>query len=49
MQILIIPVISALIGYITNVVAIRLLFWPRQPVNLGFFIYKACCLKDKLI
>ncbi|NLB88099.1 MAG: DUF445 family protein [Syntrophomonadaceae bacterium] len=36
-QILVIPVISALIGYITNVVAIRLLFWPRQPVNLGFF------------
>lgn len=34
---LIIPVISALIGYITNVVAIRLLFWPRKPVNLGFF------------
>lgn len=36
-RILIVPVISALIGYITNVVAIRLLFWPRQPVNLGFF------------
>lgn len=34
---LIIPVISALIGYITNVVAVKLLFWPRQPVNLGFF------------
>lgn len=31
------PLISALIGYITNVVAIRLLFWPKQPVNLGLF------------
>lgn len=31
------PLISALIGYITNVVAIRLLFWPQQPINFGFF------------
>jgi uncharacterized membrane protein YheB (UPF0754 family) len=31
------PLISALIGYITNVVAIRLLFWPRQPINFGLF------------
>lgn len=30
-----IPFISALIGYITNVVAIKLLFWPQQPINLG--------------
>jgi len=29
------PVISALIGYITNVVAIKLLFWPQHPINLG--------------
>jgi hypothetical protein len=32
-QVLAIPIISAFIGYITNVVAIKLLFWPRQPVN----------------
>lgn len=32
-----IPLISALIGYFTNVVAIKLLFWPQQPINLGLF------------
>ncbi len=36
-RIVIIPVVSALIGYITNVVAIKLLFWPKKPINLGFF------------
>lgn len=36
-QLLMLPVISAFIGYITNVVAIKLLFWPREPVNLLFF------------
>lgn len=36
-QLVTIPVISALIGYITNVLAIKMLFWPRQPVNMGIF------------
>lgn len=36
-QLLALPVISAFIGYITNVVAIRLLFWPKKPINLGLF------------
>lgn len=36
-QFIILPLISALIGYITNVVAIRMLFRPRKPVNLLFF------------
>lgn len=36
-QLLALPIISAFIGYITNVVAIRLLFWPKRPVNLGLF------------
>lgn len=36
-QLFAIPVISALIGYITNVVAIKMLFWPRKPINLLFF------------
>lgn len=36
-QLLALPVISAFIGYITNVAAIKLLFWPRQPVNLIIF------------
>lgn len=32
-----IPIISAFIGYLTNVVAIKMLFHPRQPVSiLGF-------------
>jgi uncharacterized membrane protein YheB (UPF0754 family) len=34
---IILPLISALIGYLTNVVAIKMLFWPRQPVNLLFY------------
>ena len=29
-----IPVIGALIGYCTNVIALRMLFWPREPVIL---------------
>ncbi|HCF50814.1 MAG TPA: hypothetical protein DER60_11065 [Syntrophomonas sp.] len=37
MQLLTIPLIGAFIGYITNVFAIKMLFWPRQPVNLVFF------------
>lgn len=32
-----IPLISAFIGYLTNVVAIKMLFWPRQRINLPFF------------
>lgn len=36
-QLILIPIISAFIGYFTNVLAIRLLFWPREPVNLGFY------------
>lgn len=30
-------VISTLIGYVTNVVAVKMLFWPRRPINLGFY------------
>lgn len=37
LYLIVIPVISALIGYITNVVAIKLLFWPKKPINLGIF------------
>ncbi|MGI6469214.1 MAG: DUF445 family protein [Syntrophomonadaceae bacterium] len=37
MQLLAIPLIGAFIGYITNVFAIKMLFWPRQPVKLVFF------------
>lgn len=37
MQLLAIPVIGALIGYITNVFAIKMLFMPQKPVKLAFF------------
>lgn len=37
MLIYLIPLISAFIGWITNLVAIKMLFHPRQPVNLGFY------------
>jgi uncharacterized membrane protein YheB (UPF0754 family) len=36
-QLIAVPIISAFIGYVTNVVAIKLLFWPKQPVNCGLF------------
>ncbi|MDD3268471.1 MAG: DUF445 family protein [Syntrophomonadaceae bacterium] len=36
-KLIIIPLISALIGYFTNVVAIKLLFWPQQPINFRIF------------
>lgn len=31
-----IPVVTALIGWGTNVIAVKMLFHPRYPVNLGF-------------
>lgn len=34
---LLIPVISAFIGWITNLIAIKMLFHPRQPVRFGIF------------
>jgi len=46
-QYIAIPLISALIGYITNVVAIKMLFWPRTPVNLGFYTMQGLLPKRK--
>jgi uncharacterized membrane protein YheB (UPF0754 family) len=34
-SIILIPTIAALIGWITNFIAIRMLFRPRTPINLG--------------
>ncbi len=31
---IIMPLIGALIGWITNVVAIKMLFWPKQPIRI---------------
>lgn len=36
-QLITVPIISALIGYITNVIAIKMLFWPREPKSFYFF------------
>ena len=30
------PLIGALIGYVTNFIAVRMIFRPRKPVSLGF-------------
>jgi len=32
-----IPFISAIIGWFTNFIAVKMLFHPREPINLGFF------------
>jgi uncharacterized membrane protein YheB (UPF0754 family) len=32
-----IPVVTGLIGWITNVIAVKMLFHPREPISLGFF------------
>ena len=32
-----IPFISAIIGWFTNYVAVKMLFHPRKPISLGFF------------
>lgn len=37
MSVYFIPFISAFIGWVTNWVAIKMLFHPRQPLKLGFF------------
>jgi uncharacterized membrane protein YheB (UPF0754 family) len=44
---IVIPVISALIGYVTNVVAIKMLFWPRNPIDLGFYKMQGLLPKRK--
>ncbi|HEX5555779.1 MAG TPA: DUF445 family protein [Chitinophagaceae bacterium] len=37
MLIYLIPLISAFIGWITNLIAIKMLFHPKKPVRLGFY------------
>ena len=32
-----VPLIGALIGYVTNYIAVKMLFHPKKPVNLGIF------------
>lgn len=33
-ELITLPLIAALIGWGTNVVAIKMLFWPRKPINI---------------
>lgn len=33
-ELLIMPVIGALIGWLTNVLAIKMLFWPKKPIRI---------------
>lgn len=37
LKLLLIPLISAIIGYVTNVVAVKMLFRPRDPVRVLFW------------
>lgn len=36
-DILLLPIIGALIGWSTNVIAIKMLFWPREPIRIPIF------------
>lgn len=35
---ILVPLLSALIGWLTNYVAIRMLFRPYKPIKMGFFV-----------
>jgi len=41
------PFISAAIGWITNYVAIKMLFYPREPLKIGFFTIQGIFPKRK--
>jgi uncharacterized membrane protein YheB (UPF0754 family) len=41
------PLIAAAIGWLTNYVAIKMLFHPREPLNLGFFTLQGLFPKRK--
>lgn len=47
MIIWLIPVISAFIGWLTNWIAIEMLFRPKHPVNLGFFKWQGIFPKNQ--
>jgi uncharacterized membrane protein YheB (UPF0754 family) len=48
-MIYVIPFISAIIGYITNYIAIKMLFYPRRPVNLILFKIQGIFPKRKTL
>lgn len=45
----VIPFISATIGYVTNYLAIKMLFYPRRPINLGLFTLQGIFPKRKTL
>lgn len=48
-MIYLIPLISAIIGYVTNYIAIKMLFYPRKPVNLLLFKVQGIFPKRKTL
>ncbi|HKM43251.1 MAG TPA: DUF445 family protein [Limnochordia bacterium] len=42
------PIVAAIIGWGTNVVAIRMLFWPREPIRIFGFEFLGVLPKRKL-
>lgn len=46
-RIISIPTISAFIGWITNVIAIKMLFYPRKPIKVIFFTVQGIFPKNK--
>lgn len=48
-MIYLIPFISAIIGYVTNYIAIKMLFYPRKPVNLLLFKVQGIFPKRKTL
>lgn len=47
LQYLLLPFVSAFIGWLTNWLAIQMLFHPRQPVRLGFMTLQGVLPKRK--
>lgn len=45
----VIPFISAVIGYVTNYIAIKMLFYPRRPINLRLFTIQGIFPKRKTL
>ncbi len=45
----VIPFISAVIGYVTNYIAIKMLFYPRRPINLWLFTVHGIFPKRKTV
>ncbi|HBG01793.1 MAG TPA: hypothetical protein DDW87_09505 [Firmicutes bacterium] len=47
-QIISLPAVAAIIGWGTNVIAIRMLFWPRQPIRIFGWEFLGVLPKRKL-